>query len=255
MKQSLKLVLPLLLAATPAAAQEPTPPPKEGPVTRQTAVRDTPLLNFEYSWPEAISGQTQLVASLNSDLSKSYDEALENARENKALMDQNNGTFNQNMFNRAWTLEGQTERLVSLVSNTDTFTGGAHPNHNSSALLWERAAQREVKLADLFATADGLEGAIRPQFCKLLDAERAKRRQGETLEGEFSQCPAFSEVTIAPADKKETGRFDSILLIADPYVAGPYVEGEYEITSPVSAALVGALKSEHRGDFAAQPPQ
>ena len=255
MKQSLKLVLPLLLAAAPAAAQEPTPPPKEGPVTRQTAVRDTPLLNFEYSWPEALSGQAQLVAWLNSDLSKSYDEALENARENKVLMDQNNGPFNQNMFNRAWTLEGQTERLVSLVSNTDTFTGGAHPNRNSSALLWERAAQREVKLADLFASPGGLDGAIRPQFCKLLDAERAKRRPGETVEGEFSECPALSELTVAPADKKEAGRFDTIVLIADPYVAGPYVEGEYEITIPVSAALVAALKAEHRGDFAAQPPQ
>lgn len=248
-------IVPLLLAASAAFAQEPAPPPQSGPVTRQSAVRENPLLDFEYSWPEAISPDTRLVDQLKADLSKSYDEALNNARENKADMDKFGGPFNQNMFNRAWELQGQTERLTSLVSGTDTFTGGAHPNHASSALLWDRKTGAAIELADLFAAANSLEAALRTQYCKLLDAERAKRREGQVLDGEFSECPPFSDLTIAPAGKDGTGPFDSVVLIADPYVAGPYVEGEYEIVMPVTSALVAALKPEFRGDFKAQRAQ
>jgi hypothetical protein len=257
MTRSLKFALPLLLLSTTTAAvaQEPTAPPETGPITRQTANRESPLLDFEYSWPHAISSETRLVAQLSEDLSKNYDEALKNARENKTDMEKFGGPFHQNLFTRTWTLEGQTARLTSLVSGTDTFTGGAHPNHTSSALLWDRSAGQQVQLANLFASADGLSDAVLDQFCKLLDAERAKRRQGEELEGEFSQCPALSELTIAPTGKDGGGRFDSILLIADPYVAGPYSEGSYEVRVPVSAALIAALKPESRGDFQAQRAQ
>jgi hypothetical protein len=253
MTKALKLVLPLLFVAVPAVAQELAVPEKSGPVTRQTAQRDTPLLDFEYSWPEAISAQAPLVAHFKADLSKSYDEALNNARENKVATEKYGGPFNQNMFNRVWTLEGQTARLISLVSNTDTFAGGAHPNHNSSALLWDRSASNGIEFAQLFESPAGFEGAVRTGYCRLLDAERLKRREGEKLDGEFSECPAFSELTIAPAGKDGSGGFDSVLLIADPYVAGPYVEGDYTITMPVSAALAAALKPEFRSDFKVQP--
>lgn len=223
-------------------------------MTRQTANRESQLLDFEYSWPEAISPEPQLVSRLKEDLSKSYDEALNNARENKADTDKFGAPFNQNSFLRVWSLEGQTPRLFSLVSDTDTFTGGAHPNHTSSALLWDRSSHAEIPIAQLFQSAEAFEGALRPQYCKLLDAERLKRRQGETLDGEFSKCPEFSDLTIAPAGSGN-GPFKSIQLIADPYVAGPYAEGSYEIDVPVSAALVAALKPEFRGDFEAQPAQ
>jgi hypothetical protein len=253
MPKALKLALPLLLATVPAAAQEPVVPEKSGPVTRQTAIRDTPLLDFEYSWPEAVSSQAPLVAHFKADLSKSYDEALKNARENKTATEQYGGPFNQNMFNRVWTLEGQTARLISLVANTDTFTGGAHPNHDSFALLWDRSVGTGIDFAQLFESPAGLESAVKTSFCRLLDAERLKRREGEKLDGEFSECPAFSELTIAPVSKEGSSGFDSIVLIADPYVAGPYAEGDYTIIVPVSAALVAALKPEFRNEFTVQP--
>lgn len=254
MTPALKLVLPLLYIAVPAAAQPAAEPAQEGPVTRQTANRESQLLDFEYSWPEAISPEPQLVARLKEDLSKSYDEALKNARENKADTEKYGGPFNQNSFMRVWTLEGQTQRLLSLVSDTDTYTGGAHPNHTSSALLWDRSSHAEIPIAQLFQSAEAFEGALRPQYCKLLDAERLKRRQGETLDGDFSKCPQFSDLTIAPAGSGN-GPFKSIQLIADPYVAGPYAEGSYEIDVPVTAGLVAALKPEFRGDFEAQGAQ
>ena len=245
----LKLGLAMLLMGAMASAQLPEIPEKSGPVTRQTAVRDTPLLDFEYSWPEAISPETALVAKLSADLSKSYDDALAAARENKSDTEKYNAPFNQNMFHRAWALEGQTRRLTSLVSATDTFPGGAHPTHVSSALLWDRVAASEIKLADLFEATGALDSAIKPAFCEALDAERAKRRQGEKLEGQFAECPALSELTIAPVDKDGDGKFEAIRLVADPYVAGPYAEGDYEVILPVTAAFASGLKAEFRPDF------
>jgi hypothetical protein len=255
MIRAVKLVLPLLLVAAPVTAQEPAPPTESGSVARQTAHRESPLLDFEYSWPDAIEPETQLVEQLKADLAKSYDEALGYARENKADMDKANASFNQNNFVRTWTIAGETPRLLSLVENTDTYTGGAHPNHNSSALLWDRASKQKIDLAQLFTSAQGLEGTIRAEFCKLLDAERAKRREGETLEGDFAQCPSFSELTIFPARENGSGPFNSVRLIADPYVAGPYAEGDYEVEVAVSAALVEALKPEFRADFEVQRAQ
>ena len=254
MTPTLKLVLPLLFIAVPAAAQPTPEPAQEGPVTRQTANRESQLLDFEYSWPQAIASEPQLVARLKEDLSKSYDEALKNARENKADTEKFGGPFNQNAFTRIWTLEGQTPRLLSLVDNTSTFTGGAHPNHTTSALLWVRSSHAEIPIAQLFQSAEAFEGALRPQYCKLLDAERLKRRQGETLDGDFSKCPPFSDLTIAPTGSGN-GPFNTIQMIADPYVAGPYAEGSYEIDVPVSAGLVATLKPEFRGDFEAQRAQ
>ena len=259
MSRSLQLLVPLLLLAPPVAAQDTTEEApaaeSEGPITRQTAHRETPLVDFEYSWPQAINSEPKLVAQLQADLSTNYDEALANARENKTLIEQNNGTFNQNFFTRVWSLEGETPRFFSLLAKTDTFTGGAHPNHNSSALLWNRPGDAEVDFADLFESTDSLAGAIRAQFCKLLDAERAKRRGGEVIEGDFSECPAFSELTIFPADSDGNGRFESINLIADPYVAGPYAEGDYNVDVGVSPAVISALKPEYRSDFEVQRAQ
>lgn len=255
MTLTFKLLPALLAAAVPAVAQPAPEPAEEGPVTRQTANRESQLLDFEYSWPEAISPELQLVARLKEDLSKSYDEALEAARANKADMDTAGAPFNQNSFLRVWTLAGQTPRFVSLVADTDAYTGGAHPNHTSSALLWDRSSHQQVQLDQLFQSAEGFEKAVRPQFCRLLDAERLKRREGETLDGDFSKCPAFSDLTILPAGGSGDARFTTIQLIADPYVAGPYVEGPYEIDVAVSAELIAAVKPEFRGDFEAQRPQ
>jgi hypothetical protein len=42
---------------------------------------------------------------------------------------------------------------------------------------------------------------------------------------------------------------------ADPYVAGPYAEGDYDISLPVTAEVIAALKPAYRSSFEAQRPQ
>ncbi len=78
------------------------------------------------------------------------------------------------------------------------------------------------------------------------------RRQGEKLGGEFDQCPKFGDVAIAHVDKNRNGRFDTIDFVASPYTAGPYAEGEYEVTLPVTSELIRGIRPEFRDSFERQ---
>jgi hypothetical protein len=45
-------------------------------------------------------------------------------------------------------------------------------------------------------------------------------------------------------------RFNRIGLIASPYVAGSYAEGQYEVTLPVTPKVLAAVKPEYKAAFA-----
>jgi len=85
-----------------------------------------------------------------------------------------------------------------------------------------------------------------------IGAERARRRQGEKFGGDFDQCPKFSDLAIAPFDRNNNGTFDTIAFIASPYTAGPYAEGEYEISLPVTSELIRGVRPEYRDSFERQ---
>ena len=66
---------------------------------------------------------------------------------------------------------------------------------------------------------------------------------------EFDKCLAPSEVTVLLGSGDKV-HFTRIGLIADPYMAGSYAEGSYEVTLPVTPALIKAVRPEFRGAFA-----
>ena len=71
------------------------------------------------------------------------------------------------------------------------------------------------------------------------------RRQGQDAatgaEDLFGQCPKFTEIEIMPTGPAQGVRpMTTLLFHADPYVAGPYVEGDYDVDLPVSAAFLAA---------------
>ena len=148
---------------------------------------------------------------------------------------------------------GQTGRLLSLARTYWAFTGGAHGNGGTTPLLWDRARGKEIKFASLFSSANGYANILRDPYCRALNRERKKRRgddyQPSSMTPEFDACPKFSDLSLIPAGSL---RFGQIHLIASPYTAGPYAEGEYDIALPVTARLVAALKPEYRASFDAQ---
>jgi hypothetical protein len=212
-------------------------------------VRNTPALEFSYEWPAEAVAIPALDLRLYTDAKKKLAQSLKDAQQDQALARQQKREFHQHDFSATWETSGQTARLLSLEGGFGGFEGGAHPNGWTEALLWDRVSKRELGVAGLFVRPGDLTALTRTNYCKLLDAERATRRGGEKLGGDFDQCPKYSELTIVPADGDKDGRFDRLDFMADPYVAGPYVEGDYEIELPVTPQLIAALKPEYRSSF------
>ena len=75
-------------------------------------------------------------------------------------------------------------------------------------------------------------------------------RRGEI----FGDCPEVKELTLTLEDKDHDRRFDHVRVTADQYVAGPYAEGPYVISLPITATMISRLKPEYRGSFEPQPP-
>ena len=215
-------------------------------------VRNTPALDFSDEWPAEAAAIPPLDLRLYREAKKALAEAQKDAREDQALTRQQKRDFNQHYYAMMWSSAGQSPRLLSLEGNFERFTGGAHPQHGSAALLWDRRLNRAIQISALFVNSSAFVAITRAPYCKALDRDRRQRREEEKLGGDFDQCPKLDELRIAPFDNNHNGRFDRIHFVADEYVAGPYAEGAYETPLPVSSALIAAMKPEYRGSFEAQ---
>jgi hypothetical protein len=214
--------------------------------------RNSAALEFTYEWSSEAAAVPALNRRLQAEAAKAYREALANANQDQLLAKQQKRDYNPEFYSMSWTTAGQSPRLLSLQNELGTFIGGAHPNSNNGALLWDRRLNQQVSVDALFLQRQAFNALTRVRYCALLNAERKKRRQGEMLGGDFDQCPKYSELAITPSDKDKDGLFDTIAFVASPYVAGPYVEGEYEIGVPVTRQLIAGMKPAYRVSFAAQ---
>lgn len=212
----------------------------------------TPLLEFHYEWPAEVAAIPALSRRLSAEMEAWRSKLRASAQADLAYRTKEGFPFHTYQGSMVWTAAGQTQRLLSLAGAIDDYTGGAHGNHGTHALLWDRATDAEIGFADLFASPSTPIALLSASWCKALDAERSVKRQGAKLGGEFDECPKLSELAIVPADRDSDGRFESVRLIADPYVAGPYAEGNYKVELAVTPALIAALKPEYRPSFELQ---
>lgn len=157
------------------------------------------------------------------------------------------------LYSAKITTAGQTPRLLSLQTAIAHYMGGAHSNYGFDALLWDRRKNRQITVETLFLRAGAFQALTRPAYCKALDAERSKRRDGKKLKGEFGECPKHDRLAIAPVDKDKDGRFDALEFVAAPYTAGSFSEGEYAIAIPFTSQLIRGIRPEFRTSFEAQP--
>ncbi len=214
------------------------------------------LLEWHVAWPAEVSAIPLLLATVRSVAIKSRQELLTAAATDKAERGKQDYSFNAYESSAEVSSAGQTARLLSLSNEWYEFTGGAHPNHGTSAMLWDRALNRKIAFDSLFTNgAAGSAAVLRKIYCAALDNERLKRRgpedapDGDVADDPFYQCPKFAELAIIPEGK--AGRpFAKVTIHADPYVAGPYVEADYDIGLPVTSAFVAALKPQYRASFA-----
>ena len=212
--------------------------------------RNNADLEFTYEYPAQAAAIPTLDRRFRAEAAKEYQRHLKLGRIDKKSYRQEGRGSVTDFYSKVWSSAGETPRLLSLQYQHGTYTGGAHPNTDYGALLWDRKLNREIAVSSLFLRASAFATLTRPTYCKALDREREKRREGEKLDlPEFNACPKFGHLAISPADSDNDARFDTIAFVASPYEAGPYAEGEYAIDVPVTSQLIAAIKPEYRSSF------
>jgi len=225
------------------------------PATDQEVARDDRLVDYRYAWPAAAAAIPSLDALLRADAEKQLAELAEVAADDKEMRDKDGIDFNRYSTHVLFESFGASDRLLSLAAAVDSFTGGAHPNHGTRTLLWDREQDRRILFADLFESAQTAFATIERRWCAALDRERAERRGDDylpTADDIFAKCPGLEEISVIPTDRDHDGRFERLRIMADPYVAGPYAEGDYEVELGVDAAALAAITPDYRESFALQ---
>lgn len=236
-------------SSTPSAAPAPPPPAKPRAVTEENAA-----MSFSYSYPATAAAIPELAALLDADLAEARAETIDGAKE-MAAADREAGIERGEMqysHSTEWKVVTDLPGWLSLTADRYEFTGGAHGNPWSDALLWDKAAKVRRTAIDLFTSPAALRAAIGPAFCQAIDRQREKKR-GEPVDPnsgmDYDKCldPTDYTVILGSSDRRH---FDRIGVIVSPYNAGPYAEGFYEVTLPVTAAVLKAVEPRYRKDFA-----
>ncbi|SFF74459.1 protein of unknown function [Novosphingobium sp. CF614] len=209
------------------------------------------LYEFTYSYPDAAGAIPGLKDMLDSRLAGARSELASSARDDQAAAKKDGFPYRPHGYGAKWSVVTDLPGWLSLSADLYMYSGGAHGMSNFDSLLWDRRAEVARKPQDLFTGTDALRGAIRDSFCDALDKERTKRR-GEPVKRDseqmFSECiDPVAQTLILGSSNGRT--FDRIGILVAPYEAGPYAEGTYEVTLPVTGAIMATLRPQYRASF------
>lgn len=220
-----------------------------GPVLAQvveTSVK-TADYEFQYRYPAAAARIPGLKSWLDKDKAAIRAETARDGAAGRREAKQSGFPYRRYSFEKTWKVVTDTPRFLSLSSDSYDYTGGAHGTPASSALLWDKAKGRRLDTTSVFVSLPALQNAIRTDYCAKLKAEQRRRTEGSP--SLMNACPPLKDLTLLLGSSN--GRaINRIGLIADPYVAGSYAEGAYEVTLPMTRAILAAVKPEYRGAFA-----
>ena len=208
---------------------------------------------FSYKWPALVSAEPGLVALLTAERSRILATEKTEWPEGFDGLPADCGGCRNRSFAKEWKVVANTPGYLSLSGDVSTYTGGAHGMYGMEAIVWDRAAGKAVASEQLFRSSAALDAALGPKLCAALNKEREKRR-GEPVvptadDIGFNSCQDTSDATVLVGSSNGKA-FDRIGIWFGPYVAGSYAEGAYELTFPVDAAVLKAVKADYAGAFA-----
>lgn len=233
-------------AAPEAKATDAAAPAAAAPVpASDLLIRDRSAdLDFGWRMVPDVAAYPALLAELRRDATERLAEAKQAAAEDRAARPAD-APFFGHYFQQNWRVEADTSRLLSLVAETDTFTGGAHGMNFTGGVIWDKAGGKKLALPDLFTDWAAARRIIEPAYCRALDQEREQRRGQPTTGGMFDDCPPLLEQTVTLASWNENPS-GGLKVYLDPYTAGPYAEGRYDIWVFPEPGLSTLVKPEYR---------
>lgn len=212
--------------------------------------------SFAYRYPAAASAVPQIAKALDQERGQMLEKLSADTTEAKRDADKNGDPYRAYSSEKEWKVVTETPRLLSLSAQGYDYTGGAHGMPFYDSFVWDKRATRRLVAEDMFRSQATLSGAVRTAFCRALDAQRKERRGGEMgasvgKDDPFNTCPKVAESTLLLGSSNRQA-IDRLGFVIGPYTAGPYAEGAYELTLPVTPAVIAALNPEYRAMFAAR---
>ncbi|TAD82155.1 MAG: DUF4163 domain-containing protein [Sphingomonadales bacterium] len=240
----------LAKAESPVPTSTP-PAPVPGKVAfTDNASKDEAAREFAYVWPSEASAIPALTQRLTAERDAllaaqkaDWDEAL------REFADDDCGGCVNFSLEKTWEVVADLPRFLSLSATVYTYTGGAHGNGGYDALVWDRETSSALDPKAMFRSPDALQAALGDAWCKALKAERMKRLGEDYSDDGFFNCPPVADLTVLVGSSNGK-TFDRIGLLAAHYVAGSYAEGTYEVTLPVTTAVLAAVKPDYKAAFA-----
>lgn len=237
--------------AAPAKAQT-APAAVAKPAEAREVDEKTDDYTFRFSYPAAAAEIPALKAQLDADLDKARAELADDTAKFRKETAQDGFPFRPYDQVTEWSVVTDLPDWLSLSTEVYAYTGGAHGNTGYGGLLWDKKANTRRDALALFTSAAALEKAVQPALCDALDRERSKRREEKVVRNQddwMSACIGLKEAQVILGSAGRTA-FDRIGFLIGPYAAGPYAEGSYEITLPVTPAILATVKPEYKGSFA-----
>ena len=203
---------------------------------------------FTYSYPADLAGRAPaLVAQLEKEKAASkagYDRML-------ADYGDGGGSAAAGMLESSteWRIDSENDHMLVLLASYYDYQGGAHGMHATFSKLWDKKANKEVKFLDMFADPAAAKAVMMPSYCMMLDAERFGQRGKVTEKTDmFGDCPDPFEGTIYPTDLNGQ-QYLRIGFSLPPYEAGPYSEGQYDVSIAAPSYITDLLKPEYKDIF------
>ncbi|MEO0032485.1 MAG: hypothetical protein RIS94_2243, partial [Pseudomonadota bacterium] len=227
MRRSLVLTLALAACSKPAPVPHdapsaapvttplpPAPPAPSAPTAAARKVSESnDLYDFGYSYPAQAAAIPALKAWLDADLDKAKTQLVADAREGQKDAKDNGFPYHAYEASTDWQVVTDLPGWLSLSALVYNYSGGAHPNHWSAGLLWDKAANTRRDAIDLFTSKPTLKAAILKPFCAALDRARKEKRGdegwGEGGIDEFTKCIDPLEQVVILGSKGHKG-FDRV---------------------------------------------
>ncbi len=239
--------------AAPEASDPPTETPETLPSAKPVAITDsTKLYEFNYTYPAEASAIPALVGWFKLDAAKLKRSLIVQAKQGQSEAKADKRTHYPYGHSTTWAVVTDIPGWLSLSAERWESLGGAHPNPWQEGLVWDKRNGTRHRGSDFFLSRSALSAAIRAPFCAALNKQRAEKR-GAAVDPKskdpFNACidPAAQTVILGSTDKQH---FTRIEILVDPYEAGPYAEGNYEVTLLVTPAVLKAIKPQYRRAFA-----
>ena len=217
---------------------------------RHTAVK-TGVYEFSYDYPQEAQNIPALSAYLSKQAGMKKRKLISGASPKHGRLKRNQSPHGDQDIT-TWTLAAHTDELLILDGQFKSYLGGAHGDYSSGSLYWDKQRKRRIQFDDIFISRESFQNALQADFCASLDSQRREKRKDNPHNINYTEwecLPLTAVITTIPTSN-ESGRYiDHILFRLDPYMAGPFSEGEYLITLKVTPALLEAIKPIWRSEF------